>query len=375
MDQQQYDRLVRFCWSLTHSAGAAEDLASETLLEGCRNAHKVTDADGLDPWLRAIARNVCLRWRRQQGRDTRVVSFSEQHDRLDDRDLECASDREGLDADLTGALASLPPTTRTAFLMRHLEDASHSEIAARTGLSEAAVSMRLSRARTQLRRTLESERAADDAGRAPERFLPGWRDTRLWCSRCGVRRQQIRHDDASGIVSFRCPDCDDSPQVTATEMPLANAHIERMIGGLRQPAAINRRIEAWVNDYFRRALSTPDIACTHCGAPATVIRSMPSVSATVRRSQLGLHVRCDRCGTACSSSLHSLVMAVPEVSAFCRANGRVRTLPMFELEASGQPAVRTTIESVTTAARLDVVSARDTLAVLGVHRSSQAPAS
>jgi hypothetical protein len=145
-----------------------------------------------------------------------------------------------------------------------------------------------------------------------------------------------------------------------------------MIGGLRQPAAISRRIEAWVNDYFRRALVTPEIACTNCGAPATVIRSMPSVSASMPRKQLGLHVRCDRCGTACSSSLQSLVMALPAVSDFRHAHGRVRTLPVQELEIAGQPAVRTTIESVSSLSRLDVLSSRDTFAELGIYRSSQA---
>ncbi len=372
LDQQQYDRLVRYCWKLTGSADAAEDLASETLLEGCRNAHKVTDVDGLDRWLWAIARHVCLRWRRQRARDARIVPFSERHDRVDDWDLEHGIDRRELSADLTEALASLSAKTRTVFLMRHHEGVSLADITARTGLSEAAVSMRLSRARTHLRRALEPKHLTDGSDHSSATRLPGWRDTRLWCSRCGTRQLHMRGDDPGGIVAFRCPDCDDDPQVTATEMPLSNTHIATMIGGLRQPAAISRRIEAWVNDYFRRALVTPDIACTNCGARATVIRSMPSVSATVPRDQLGLHVRCDRCGTACSSSLHSLVMALPEVGKFRHANGRVRTLPLNELEVAGQPAIRTTIESVSSLSRLDVLSSRDAFAVLGIFRSSQA---
>ncbi len=361
LDQQQYDRLVRFCWVLTHDAEAAAELASETLLEGCRNAHKLTDVDGLDHWLRAIARNVHLRWRRKQARAVRVIPFSGQHDLASDDDPTCAGDHQPIGVELSAALATLPGTTRTAFLLRHLDDASHAEIAARTGLSEAAVSMRLSRARTHLQQALGPIPP-------PAESRTGWRDTRLWCSRCGTRQLQMRFDSPSGIVSFRCPDCDRDPQMTATEMPMANPQIARLIGGVRQPAAISRRIEAWVNDYFRRALASPTIACTNCDATATVIRN---VSPTASRAQVGMYVRCDRCGTVCSSSLNSLVMSLPEVSAFRRAHRRVRTLPLRELEADGQPAVLMTIESVNGPARLDILSSRDTFSVLGIHRSSQ----
>jgi RNA polymerase sigma factor (sigma-70 family) len=361
LDQQQYNRLVQFCWILTRDVEAAAELASETLLEGCRNAHKLTDVDGLDHWLRAIARNVHLRWRRKQARDARVVPFSGRHDLASDDDLSGASDHLTLDVELSAALSTLPATTRTAFLLRHLDEASHMEIAARTGLSEAAVSMRLSRARTHLQQALSPIPP-------PAASLPGWRDTRLWCSRCGKRQLLMSFDSPSRIVAFRCPGCDHDPQTTATEMPLANPQIARLIGGVRQPAAINRRIEAWVNDYFRRALASPTIACTNCDATATVIRT---VSPTASRAQVGMYVRCDRCGTICSSSLTSLVMALPEVSAFRRAHSRVRTLPLRELEADGQPAVLMTIESVNSPARLDILSSRDTFSVLGIHRSSQ----
>ncbi len=53
-------RLVRLCAYLTGDAQAAEDLAQETLVEAWRHAHKLHDPHGREPWLRAIARNVCL---------------------------------------------------------------------------------------------------------------------------------------------------------------------------------------------------------------------------------------------------------------------------------------------------------------------------
>src|SRR5258706_4364406 len=62
-------RLVRLCARLIGNPDAAEDLAQETLLEAWRSLAKLRTPDGLVPWLNAIARNVCLRWARSQGRE------------------------------------------------------------------------------------------------------------------------------------------------------------------------------------------------------------------------------------------------------------------------------------------------------------------
>src|SRR4028119_417297 len=63
-------RLVRFCAHLSGSRDAAEDLAQETLIEAWRHRDRLYDPQGHQQWLSAIARNVCMRWRRAQGRGT-----------------------------------------------------------------------------------------------------------------------------------------------------------------------------------------------------------------------------------------------------------------------------------------------------------------
>src|SRR5690554_7163483 len=45
--------LVRYCARLAGEADLAEDLAQETLLEACRNLHKIYALAGLWPWLAA----------------------------------------------------------------------------------------------------------------------------------------------------------------------------------------------------------------------------------------------------------------------------------------------------------------------------------
>jgi hypothetical protein len=58
-------------------------------------------------------------------------------------------------------------------------------------------------------------------------------------------------------------------------------------------------------------------------------------------------------------------MSLPEVQRFWAEHRRIRTLlPQHEVEIAGQPALVTRFESVTEAARLDVVSRRDTLMVI-----------
>jgi hypothetical protein len=46
---------------------------------------------------------------------------------------------------------------------------------------------------------------------------------------------------------------------------------------------------------------------------------------------------------------------------------RIRTLPEREVEAAGVPALVTAFESMAGRARLEVVSARDSYAVLGIY--------
>src|SRR5215472_9909772 len=62
-------RLAALCAGLTGDPFAAEDLAQETLLEAWRHRATLRDPTNLQSWLSGIARNVCLRWRRAQGRE------------------------------------------------------------------------------------------------------------------------------------------------------------------------------------------------------------------------------------------------------------------------------------------------------------------
>ncbi len=135
-------RLVRLCASITGDQAVAEDLAQETLLEAWRHRHKLREPSGADRWLSAIARNVCYRWARRRGRDSVLVGD------LDAELPDCTGDDLGhdeLDEELERALARLSGATRDMVVLHYVHGLPHAEIAVRHGLSEEAVSMRISR--------------------------------------------------------------------------------------------------------------------------------------------------------------------------------------------------------------------------------------
>lgn len=374
-------RLVRLCARLSGSAEAAEDLAQETLLEAWRQAHKLREPAGRDRWLAAIARNVCLRWSRSCGRwgQSSVVASSDAALEVADLfDLEYELERGELAELLDRALTLLPEPTRRILLGRYVEESPLAEIAARLGLSEAAVSMRLTRGKQQLRRLLGDELREEALAFGLAHADDSWQETRLWCAMCGSRHLQMRLSSAPAVVSFRCPDCDREPDVPGSIFPLTNTAFAQLVGELRRPSAILKRTTAWVHDYFRRALAEREIPCTNCGRPAP-LQMTPSPEpipwyAEPLRELPRLTVVCDACGEGCSSSFAGLVGALPEVRRFRREHPRVRILPPREVEAAGRDAVVLGFESLARTARIEVVSARQSFDLIGLHQSPAPPA-
>jgi RNA polymerase sigma factor (sigma-70 family) len=141
-------RLVRLCAIITGNTDIAEDLAQETLLEAWRHIHELRDPHRRAQWLSGIARNVCLRWARQRGRDLTHQAFARLdqdttlaplEDRLaDDFDLEVELEHKELVELLDQALALLPAETRIILVKRYVEESPIAEIAAQMGLNASA---------------------------------------------------------------------------------------------------------------------------------------------------------------------------------------------------------------------------------------------
>ncbi|HYN89981.1 MAG TPA: sigma-70 family RNA polymerase sigma factor [Ardenticatenaceae bacterium] len=354
------ERLVRLCARLTGAPEVAEDLAHETLLEAWRHMHKLYDPAGRERWLATIARNVCLRWRRRHWRwASRLAPLEADEEPAAAPDLETGVERRELAALLDRALARVPAATRRILVERYLYDLPHRAIAERLAMSEDAVAMRLSRGRQLLRRVLATDlREATRPYTALGTGAP-WEPTRLWCQLCGRHRMLAQLPHTAGTVAFRCPGCKPGSAVPASAYSLANSHFAQLLGGLRQPKAIQARAANWAHTYFRDALAGRAARCTHCNRPAALHLAPPGDLPTPEDHPKFLYVLCDVCGTAVSTSFLGVVTNLPEVQAFSDAQARIRTLPGAAIEVAGQPAVVTRFESLTSAVRLDVIAPPD----------------
>jgi RNA polymerase sigma-70 factor (ECF subfamily) len=335
-------RLVRLCAAVSGDGQAAEDLAQETLLEAWRNRHKLHDPAGADRWLAAIARNVCRRWARGHGRDIPAAA----PEPADAVDVEAELERAELVELLDNALALLPPATRDVLVERYVHDSPHADIAARLGVSEDAVSMRLSRGRVMLRRLL-AEPSPDE-----------WQETRVWCSQCGAHRLLMLC--APETVAFRCPGCEPDASAAGSQFPLANPFFARLVGDLVRPKPILTRAAEWTRTYFTAGVGAP-VPCTRCGKTTPLRRyRREGVFGTAVH---GLYAECAACGDTVSSSLGGMALAAADVRQFRRDHPRVRSLPTRD---AGDGLV-VGYRDVRGSAGVDIIFARDSLRVLDVR--------
>lgn len=377
-------RLVRLCAGITGDAIAAEDLAQETLVEAWRHAAKLNDDTGVDRWLNAIARNVCRRWARERGREaghrTRWPTDALTPDGVPPDALTDATpvgddlEREELAALIEEALGGLSADAREVLVLRYVDERPVEEIARRVGVSPAAVSMRLTRAKAALRRTVEPRMGAEAPGDQRSR---GWVGTRLWCTDCGVRRLLLKREPAPGSVTFRCPGCDAEPGSIRSELRLDNPSLARVVGDIQRPSAVLARTENWSWRYFQSPLQAhrgeapgrvgEPATCTRCFRPVTVLPYTRDDSTGLEAFRRGLCARCDGCGEEVSSSLCGMALALPAVRRFRRDHPRSRTCVEREVVAQGRRTTVVRFEDLTGTARIDVLFDHDTLRAVGVN--------
>jgi RNA polymerase sigma-70 factor (ECF subfamily) len=374
----QRDRLARFCARLTGNLAVAEDLAQETLYEAWRSREKLRDVAEIAPWLSAIARNVCLRWQRAQMRERRLYipgadahGDGESPDPLElapaeDTDLFLQLEQREL-ADLLGrAMALLPVETREALVASYLDEMPQDELAARLGLRAGALRARLHRGRQMLRRVLEDDLRADAltwdllAGAGPQ-----WQETRIWCPFCGIHHLSCRIDRERGAFKFRCAGAC-QPGIDA----IGGGERPDVMAVHTSPKALLSRHCVGLGDLYRGMLSGAPPNCPECGVPGRVACRQPNDEVPAPILVYGIVVTCPRCGATDSASPWHLALDSPEAIQFWRRHPRMRALPVQTLTFAGRLAIQTGFESDADHARLDIITARDTLEVLYATESA-----
>jgi RNA polymerase sigma factor (sigma-70 family) len=369
-------RLVRLCTQLTGSSEAAEDLAQETLYEAWRHRDQLHDPQGQTRWHNAIARNVCLRWRKLRFRDSvhllqpcsRDLGEPESLDQelVDPADLEGDVERSELADLLERALHLLPALTRQVLVARYVQELPYAAIAAQMGLRESTVKVQVHRGKLALRQVLTTqfrEVAADYDLVTPD--AAQWRTTHIWCPLCGQRHLEGKLDVAQGDFLLQCSACvaEAGVYTSYTSMP---SWFQGVTGF--KPAF--NRVMRWVNAYYRPALrhqSSPGIFCGWSRPlRPTLVEALPEPQNRAR----GMLMCCAPCDQGGAMRLSNLVLYLPQAWQFWRDHPRLRLLEEHLVEHQGRAALVTSFRSMIEPVQLDIVLAQQTYEVLSIQPST-----
>lgn len=128
-----------------------EELASDVFLALWSHAGELDPAQGLRPWLAAVARNKAIDWLRT--RRTEPIPLEESCPGAEEDPASLAERRE-LSALLWQTVDALPEPDRTLFFRYYYQGDKLKDIARELGLSQTAAKQRLFRGRRALKRIL-----------------------------------------------------------------------------------------------------------------------------------------------------------------------------------------------------------------------------
>jgi RNA polymerase sigma factor (sigma-70 family) len=372
----EWSRLVRLCTQLTGSSEDAEDLAQETLYEAWRHRDQLHDPQGQTRWHNAIARNVCLRWRKLRGRDyahllqpcSRELGQPDSLDQelVDPADLEGDLERSELADLLERALQLLPAPTRQMLVARYFQELPYAAIAVQMGLRESTVKVQVHRGKLALRQVLTTQ--FREVAAAYDLVAPTalqWQTTRIWCPLCGQRHLEGKLDVAQGDFLLQCPACvaETGEYTSYTSMP---SWFQGVTGF--KPAF--NRVMRWVNAYYHPVLRQHSSPGMFCGWSRPLRPSLAEALPQPQNRTPGMLVCCAPCDQGGAMRLSNLVLYLPQAWQFWRDHPRLRLLEEQLVEHQGRAALVTSFRSMTEPVQLDVVLAQQTYEVLSIQPST-----
>lgn len=214
-DPETRSSLLRALTIWCGDPAAAEDLTQQTMLAAWTSDRQPDPDEEWTPWLFGVARNMLLRWRREQARHGRKLAPPPESERHlmaagSENVIDKLVEREDVVTILDGALARIPAESRQALLLRYVEELPQREVAARLGIGEGALEGKLHRGKRAMYRILLTERSdlAVAMGLLSDR--DAWFATNIWCSECGKQRLVARWTEA-GDLWVDCPACEAAP--------------------------------------------------------------------------------------------------------------------------------------------------------------------
>ena len=145
------DRYARYASRMLGSVDAAEDAVQDALIRAYERLPQCRDPEKFAGWFFLILRNRCFAERR---RDRRSNGLDQVGEMAASEGSHASLERKEQARSLEQALLQLTPEQREVFVLKHVEELSYDEIAARVGTGVAALKMRMHRAYDRLRELL-----------------------------------------------------------------------------------------------------------------------------------------------------------------------------------------------------------------------------
>lgn len=151
-----YRQMIRVCGNRED----AEDVLVEALLKAYRHLDQLRDSVAFRSWLAQIAKRVCWQLKKRESL-LPLLQLSA----LEDEGKQVSGNNLPMEAQLAfrqmaellaEAVDSLPPSYRSVYQLRDVEELPGNEVARRLGISLAAMKSRLHRARELLRQHLDA---------------------------------------------------------------------------------------------------------------------------------------------------------------------------------------------------------------------------
>lgn len=144
--QTYADTIMRICYTYLHSTADAEDICQDTLIKLISHTKPFSSAEHERAWVIRVTINACKDMLRRTNAHE-IVALDTISDVTEPNETETHNQAQAV----LDAVMSLPLLYREVIYLRYYEGYSIRDIARVLGVSEDAVSQRLSRARKQLK--------------------------------------------------------------------------------------------------------------------------------------------------------------------------------------------------------------------------------
>ena len=166
-DQAAWEAIVRLHWRKVFNIAykfvgrhdLAEDLTQDVFLKLFKSLDTFDRRANFQTWLISVSRNLCIDHYRsvRKERETvnRDIDPAELSPAAPDKSAYALLEQRDRVQMLREALDKLPPTLRTAVMLRDIQEFSYQEIATQLNLPEGTVKSRINRGRTELARQIQ----------------------------------------------------------------------------------------------------------------------------------------------------------------------------------------------------------------------------